>query len=180
MNITCAEFEVLLADWVDGTLAADQKAQVEAHAAECAACAELARDAAGAMAMMERAALVEPPPPMVNRILFEAISGYSRVETRPSWFARWLGPIVQPRFAMGMAMTALSIVMLGRYTGIEIRQLKPSDLNPAAVWSATENRAHRVWTRAVKEYENLKLVYDVQTRLQEWNDNASNGAEEQQ
>ena len=179
MKITCTHFEIVLADWLDGALASDQKAQVEAHAAGCPACAELARDAAGAMRLMERVAVVEPPAALMNRILFEATSGYSRVETRPSWFARWLDPVLQPRFAMGMAMTALSVVMLGRYTGIEIRQLKPSDLNPAMLLPAAEDRAHHMWNRAMKEYENLKLVYDVQTRLQEWSGAAPEGADQQ-
>jgi hypothetical protein len=58
--------------------------------------------------------------------------------------------------------------MLGRLTGIEPRQLKPSDLHPTAVWTAIDDKVHRTWERAVKYYENLRLVYEVQTRLQEW------------
>ena len=69
---------------------------------------------------------------------------------------------------MGMAMTVLSFSMLGRLAGIEMRQLKPSDLHPVSVWMAVENRAHRAWDRAVKYYENLRVVYEVQTRLREW------------
>jgi hypothetical protein len=69
---------------------------------------------------------------------------------------------------MGMAMTILSFGMLGKLSGIEARQLRPADLHPAAVWTAIDNRVHRTWERAVKYYENLRLVYEVQTRLQEW------------
>ena len=69
---------------------------------------------------------------------------------------------------MGMAMTILSFSMLGRLAGIEVRQLKPQDLHPASVWAAVDNRVYRTWERAVKYYENLRLVYEVQTRLQEW------------
>ena len=66
-------------------------------------------------------------------------------------------------------MTILSFSMLGRLAGVEVRQLKPSDLQPAKVWAAVDDKAHRAWARAVKYYENLRLVYEVQTRLQEWN-----------
>jgi hypothetical protein len=58
--------------------------------------------------------------------------------------------------------------MLARLAGIEPQQLKPSDLHPAAVWTALDNKVHRTWERAVKYYENLRLVYEVQTRLQAW------------
>ena len=47
-RITCTEFEILLADYMDGTLANEQKAVVEEHRNDCVSCAELAQDAAGA------------------------------------------------------------------------------------------------------------------------------------
>ena len=65
-------------------------------------------------------------------------------------------------------MTILSFSMLGRFAGIEVRQLTPADLQPTRIWSALDDKMHRAWERGVKYYENLKLVYEVQTRLQEW------------
>ena len=153
-RMTCNEFEILLADYLDGTLAAEEKAAVEEHRNGCASCAELAIDAAGAMAFIERAATVDPPPAMVNRILFEVTSGASRSVIKPSWIERLLGRragfILQPRFAMGMAMAVISVAMVGRF------------------WGAAESGVARSWDRAVKGYENLQLVYEVQTQLEEW------------
>ena len=57
--MTCADLEILLADYVDGTLRGEEKSALESHLAGCAECAELARDASGAVAFMERAATVE-------------------------------------------------------------------------------------------------------------------------
>ena len=70
--MNCAEFEIPICDYVDGTLSADRRAEVERHLAECPACAELARDSAAALAFMETAAEAGPPPELVTRILFEA------------------------------------------------------------------------------------------------------------
>jgi anti-sigma factor RsiW len=169
---TCVDLEILLADYLDGTLAAAEKTAVEAHLAQCAACAEFARDAASAMSFMERAAVVDVPPALVNRILFEATQGFHQASRKPSWIVGLLGPaagrILQPRFAMGMAMAALSFTMIFRYTGLEVRQLTLSDLRPTSVWAGAGNRAHRVWDRAVKSYENVRLVYQVQAQLDEW------------
>jgi anti-sigma factor RsiW len=173
----CTDLEIVLADYVDGTLHGAQRSAVESHLAECADCAELARDAAGAVAFMERAATIEAPPELVTRILFEVTSGPSRAVVKPSWvrrvFGKWLEPVLQPRFAMGMAMTVLSFAMLQRLTGIEVRQLKPSDLDPVKVWAAVDDRAHRAWERTVKYYESLRLVFEIQTRLKEWTDEQS-------
>jgi anti-sigma factor RsiW len=175
--MNCAEFEIRLADYLDGALdhpsKVEEKSALEAHRAECAACAELARDAGGAMAFMERAADVETPPEVVTRILFEITSGPSRAQMKPSWtrriFGKWLEPILQPRYAMGMAMTVLSFAMLGRFTGIR-RQLTPADLDPVKIWTSAEDRAQRVWERSVKYYENLRVVFEIQTQLKEWTD----------
>ena len=159
---------------IDGTLRAEEKATVENHLAGCAECAELARDAAGAVAFMERAATVDVPPELVTKLLFEVTNGPSRAIVKPSLvrklFGKWMEPVLQPRFAMGMAMTVLSFAMLGRIAGIEMRQLKPADLDPVKVWAAAEDKVVQVWGKGVKYYQNLRLVFEIQTRLKEWTD----------
>jgi anti-sigma factor RsiW len=171
--MTCAEIEILLADYVDGTIRGAEKLALETHLKSCQECAELAADSANAVAFMERASSVEAPPELVTRILFEVTSGPSAAQVKPSWtrriFGKWLEPVLQPRYAMGMAMTVLSFAMLGRFTGIH-RQLTAADLDPVKIWMATEDRAHRVWERSVKYYENLRVVFEIQTQLKEWTD----------
>jgi anti-sigma factor RsiW len=174
--MACSEAEVLLAEYVDGTLGTEDRAAVEHHLAECSVCAELAHDAAGAVAFMERAAVVNAPPELVTKLLSEISNGPSRAVVKPSLlqkavrrlFGKWMEPVLQPRFAMGMAMTVLSFAMLGRIAGIEMRQLKPADLDPVTVWTSAEDRVVRVWEKGVKYYQNLRLVFEIQTRLKEW------------
>jgi anti-sigma factor RsiW len=174
--MTCADLEILLAEYVDQTLRGEEKSAVEQHLAACPACAELARDAAGAVMFMERAAVVEAPPELVTRILFEMTTGPSRAAVKPSLirrlFGSWGERMLQPRFTMSVAMTILSFAMLGRFSGIEVRQLKPSDLDPVKVWMAAEDRVSRTWERTVKYYENLRVVYEIQTQLREWTEQA--------
>jgi len=47
-------------------------------------------------------------------------------------------------------MAVLSLAMVGRF------------------WSAAESTVERSWDRAVKGYQSLQLVYDVQSQLEEW------------
>jgi anti-sigma factor RsiW len=168
--VNCADVEILLADFVDGTLRGDAASAVEAHLAGCAACSQLARDSAEAVAFMERAAVVEAPPELVTRILFEVTAGPSRAVIKPSLvrrlFGKWLEPILQPRVAMSMALTILSFAIIGRST--HVRQLTPSDLDPVKVFTAAEDRVVRWYNRGVKYYESMRVVYEIQTRLKEW------------
>lgn len=170
----CDELDELLADYFDGTLTSEPLARVEQHLASCPVCAGLARDIEAATAFVRRVGPVEPPPELVTRIVNETASGRHGTLRRRSGFRLWLDrlfePVLQPRLAMSMALTILSFSMLGRLTGVEVRQLRPADLNPVRVWASVEDRTHHVWNRAVMYYESLRLVYEVQARLSEDND----------
>jgi anti-sigma factor RsiW len=183
--MTCADLEVFTCDYVDGTLAPGVRVEVEHHMAECPACAELARDASAAVAFMGRAAEVKTPPELLTRILFQAPWTKAPVSAGSGfrkWIQRAIHPVLQPRFVMGMAMTILSFAMLARYVA-PFRQFNPADLKPTEVWASTENRMHRFWQRSVKFYENIRFVYQLQSRLREWQqvqDEQRAGGEEKQ
>lgn len=163
--MNCAELDILICDYVDGTLGAAQKTAVERHLADCALCAELARDVAAAVRFMERAAEVEPPPELVTRILFDAPWHKGADATGANrWIQSIFSPFLQPRFVMGMAMSILSLSLMFN----TVRQVRPQDLEPAKVWAGMEDRAVRTWARTVKFYDNLKVVYQMQTLLHEW------------
>ena len=170
--MNCAELEILLCDYLDGALHLERKAEVEAHLAGCASCASLAKDAQVAVEFIARAEVVEPPPELLTRILFDLRGEIQREAPEAGgvrqWFAQWLRPVLQPKFAMGMAMTVLSLSMLGSFAGIKVRQLNPAELDPAKIVMGIEDRAHRGWLSVVKYYESLRLVYEIQTRIQEW------------
>jgi anti-sigma factor RsiW len=169
-NMHCSDIEILLAEYVDGTLQAGTKSAVENHLANCKGCRELAEDAAGAVAFMARTASVDAPPQLLTQILFHAPAMKPTLARR--LFGRvlggWIEPVLQPRMAMGMGVAALSFFMLRP----GVRQLTPSDLNPVKVWTAAENRANRIWERGVKSYENLRMVYEIETRLNQWREEA--------
>lgn len=173
MKLNCAEFEILLCDAVDGQLRGEAQEAFEAHRSSCAACAEYAADVLGATAFMERAATVEPPKELVTKILYDlprapksiASGGASGLR---SVLSRWLGPVLAPKLAMGMAMTVLSLSMLANVFKVPVRPLSAVDLDPVKIWVSVDDQAHRAWNRAVKYYENLRLVFEIQSRLQEW------------
>jgi anti-sigma factor RsiW len=162
--MNCAEVEILICEYVDGTLAPAGRAEVEHHLAECPACTALVQDSAAALQFIERAAQVEPPQELVSRILFDPPWRHHG----KNWFQRAFHAVLQPKFAMSMALTVLSLSMMLP----KMRQLEPSDLAPAQVWAGLEDRAYRVWARTMKFYDNLKFVYQIQTTLREWQQQA--------
>jgi hypothetical protein len=63
-----------------------------------------------------------------------------------------------------MAMTMLSVGMLLRLGGVR----EWADLNPVNLYQTAEDQVTRLWDRGVKHYQSLKLVYEIQSRYQEW------------
>ncbi|HWF10540.1 MAG TPA: zf-HC2 domain-containing protein [Bryobacteraceae bacterium] len=167
--LSCAEFETLLADWLDETLAPAEREASLRHLESCAACAALLEDAASAVSFMERAADVEVPPALVSKILHATNSGWEfklRGRGISGWINRTFAPVLKPRFVMGAVLTLMSATMLTRCA--PNRTLTPSDLDPVHLWASLDLRAHRVWDQAVKSYESMRLVYEVKSQINDW------------
>ena len=166
--MNCADAEILICDYA--TLASAERFELERHLGDCPACAELARDSAAALAFLQRVADVEPPPELVNRILFDERwkQQTSRAAGLRQWFHKLLQPVLQPKLAMSMALTVLFLAALGRYVAPS-RQLTSADFNPVRIWQSIDDRVYRGWQRTVKFYESIKFVYQIRARLQEWN-----------
>lgn len=170
--MTCAELEYALADYLDGTLSAAGCVALEAHVASCDGCRQFLADASAGFEALKTAEPVIPPPDLVTSIAYQAPIGRARRPfERRGWLNRlatgWLQPMLQPRFAMGMAMTVLSFAMLERCTGIHVQHIAAAELNPISIWRGVEDRAVRMKDRTVKYYENIRVVYDIETRLRE-------------
>jgi hypothetical protein len=169
--LRCLDVEPLLADYIDETLTSSERAAVEQHLATCPGCKEFAAELAQVTQFVAKAPPVEPPADLVTRIIFETQSGRHGTFSRGNWLQRALRPLVQPflqpRLAMGMALTILSFSMVARLAGIQVTEIKASDLEPSRVWMEIENRTLRGWDAVVKKYENFKLVIEIQQRLNE-------------
>lgn len=164
--MNCTEIEILLADYLDESLAAHEMSAVAAHLSECAACRELAQDATLAVTFMGRTESVDAAPSeLVNRILFDVTSsdghGLGKPRLSRRLFGRWLRPVFEPRLVMGMAMTALSLGMMLSFAPV-------ARLNPMGLWTTTEDQVTRLWDRGVKFSHSVPMVVQIQSRYQEW------------
>jgi hypothetical protein len=81
---------------------------------------------------------------------------------------------------MGMAMTVLSFSMLARCTGTPVQHLQAADLNPGKVLANLEDRVLRTRDRVVKNYENLRVVYEIESRLNEMQQTEQGQKQDQQ
>ena len=163
--MNCADVEILLCDYLDGTLASAQRVELESHLGTCTLCAEFAADAGAGLAVLEHLPDAHPPQELVTRILHQAPAGG---RLKANWLKRFFEPILQPRYGFGAMMTILSLSMMTRCAGVPVRTLKAEDLNPERVWVNLETKVERIYDRSIKAYQNMRLVYEVRQELRQW------------
>jgi hypothetical protein len=181
--MNCAEFEGLLAEALDGALAGAVRARFDDHRAGCADCGPLYADAAAGLSWMKSLEEVEPPRNLVRNILIATSGQEAKAEAGDpgrGWTRGWLKPALfplyaavrQPRFAMSAAMALFSVSLMMQVTGVKLSDLRALDLRPSALQSSAVRGYNETSTKVVKYYENIRLVYEIQTRMQELKDAA--------
>jgi len=173
--LSCEQFEVLLADHIDGELSsparAGDRAAFERHLSSCQACAAILADVQSAVAFMQTAAEVEPPPALLTNILHATNSGWEfklRAKGIRGAINRFFAPVLRPRFVMGAMLTLMSITMLSRCAGGPKTKLSAADLDPVRLWTSLDDRTHRLWDRTMKSYESMRLVYEIRNQINDW------------
>ncbi len=178
--MTCSEFEIRLCDYLDGASAATERRELEEHASGCQLCAALLADAVAVQQFVGRVEPVEAPPELVTGILYRTRDVRSRAWAMAGGWRVWFRPLLQPRFAMSMAMTILSVSLLYRVAGVQIRQLEVADLSPVKIWQTVDDTVNRAWNRGVKFYQNIRFIYEImdQWRALQAEDEQAREAEE--
>lgn len=176
-RMQCAEFEAMLTDALDGMLGETDESRFQAHLAVCSSCAPLFNEAEAGLKWLSalREDEAEPPAMMVENIL-RATIGTSPIpkaaKEKRSWrerlnempvFAPVFQTVFQPRFAMGFGMAFFSVMMLLNLVGIQVKDIRYIDLRPSTVVTAY----YETTGRAVKYWENIRFVYEIESRIRD-------------
>jgi anti-sigma factor RsiW len=162
----CARTEEKLSDYLDGILSPAEAAEFSAHSSTCDACGKLVKQVGGLVHQMRALDALETPPQLIPKIL-ESTLGPRRTHSAgwQRWFA-WVPQLWQPRFAMGVGTVAATILIVLYTTGMSPAKLKKADLSPTNVFRTANRQVHLTYARSAKFVNDLRVVYEIQTRLQ--------------
>lgn len=176
-SMQCAEFDGLLSEAVEGSLSGSKLALFQAHAQGCQVCGPFFAEVQAGRSWLKSLDEVEPPANLVHNILIATSGQESRLSSASatrSWknqFTGWLRPVFapvfamarQPRFAMSFGMVFFSMSITMSLAGVKFTDLSHLDLRPSSLRrSYYENKG-----KVVKYYENIRFVYEVESRVRE-------------
>ncbi|MGD1021847.1 MAG: zf-HC2 domain-containing protein [Candidatus Sulfotelmatobacter sp.] len=181
-GMQCQEFDGLLTDALDGVLTGLQLDRFQAHARTCSACGPLFAEVEAGRNWLKDLTEVEPPVSLVTNVLASTTGVDTQrlrvnlsapqprvtwVEKAQAWAFEAMQPIWttvrQPRFAMsfGMAFFSLSVAL-------SVLGVKPADLRQVSLRPATiRHTYYNTQARVVRYYENIRFVYEVESRVRE-------------
>lgn len=165
MNWTCEETELRLSDYLDGLLTAAEKHEFDAHVNACERCTPLVSSVMHALSSLRSLPQIEPPPRFVYNILDktlgprETVTGWAAIRT-------WLRGFNPQRLAYGGVSFCAMFLVFASFTGFNWKKPRIADLSPANVYRGADRQAHLVYARGSKFVSDLRVVYEIQSRLQ--------------
>ena len=172
MNWTCEQTEARLSDYLDGLLQPAEQAAFDFHVNGCERCTPLVAGVSHVLGTLQTLAQVEPPPQLFGAILTATLGPRSWRRAK-----RWLRGLQSPRFVYSAVSVAATFVVILTATGFSFRKPKLADLAPATIYRRTNSQVHLVYAHTVKVVSDLRVVYEIQTRL---NENDQNPATREQ
>jgi hypothetical protein len=181
-GMQCNEFDALLSDALDKMLTGPKAEAFLAHGKTCPVCGPLLAEAEVGKRWLEQLVEVEPPVTLVHNILAATVGidtarlhGRATGSAQASWMERmaeWgrmvFSPIAnvarQPRFAMSFGMAFFSLSISLSLFGVKLSDVRHTDLRPSAIKRSYYETSGRV----VKYYENIRFVYEIESRVREF------------
>ncbi len=81
-------------------------------------------------------------------------------------------------FAYGAASVMATLIVVLGASGFSLRKPKLADLRPAAIYQSADRGVHLVRARCVKYVSDLRVVYEIQSRLRQDENNLQTAPEE--
>lgn len=164
MSWSCQQIEERLSDYLDDLLSAGERAEMERHTAGCARCTQLVAQVGGFVRRVQSLEPIEPSSSLISAILDQTLGPRVTKHGWRRWLA-WTPTLLQPRFAMGLATAAASLVILFYASGLSSAKIRKGDLNPVNIYRSMNRQTHLVYARGVKYVNDLRVVYEIQSRL---------------
>lgn len=194
-EISCAEFDLMLGEAIDGALPENSMASFRQHVAGCQTCGPIFAETQAGLNWLKLLEPAEPPAHLVHNILAATTAKEESLRAATGhgvgWrerIARILEPVLapvygivrQPRFALNAAMAFFSISLLLNVAGVKVSELRLADLTPSAIKANASSRYYETTNRVVKYYESIRVVYELESTVRDLKRAVTTNTEQEQ
>lgn len=165
MTWTCEQTEARLSDYLDGFLQPAEQTAFDLHVNACERCTPLVANVSHVLGTLHTLEQVEPSPQLVNTILAATLGPRSWRNAK-----RWLRSFQSPRFVYSAVSVAATFIVILTASGFSWKKPKLADLAPGAIYHSADRQAHRFYARSTKFVSDLRVVYEIQSRLRQDNE----------
>jgi hypothetical protein len=168
MNWTCEQTEARLSDYLDGLLQPAEQTAFDLHVNMCERCTPLVASVSHLLGTLHTLEQVEPSPRLVHSIL-------TATQGPQSWRKAkgWVRSLRSPRFVYSVVSVAATFVILLAASGFFSHKPKLADLYPTTIYRNADRQAHLVYARSSKFVSDMRVVYEIQSRMNENEPNPS-------
>jgi anti-sigma factor RsiW len=164
MTWTCEQTEARLSDYLDGFLQPSEQTAFDLHVNACERCTPLVASVSHVLGTLHTLEQVEPSPQLVNSILTATVGPQSWRNAK-----RWLRSFQSPRFVYSVVSVAATFIVILAASGFFSHKPKLADLYPTTIYRNADRRAHLVYARGTKFFSDMRVVYEIQSRLRQDN-----------
>ncbi len=196
-GLQCSEFEAMLADALDwdgapgaaeivaSVLGPEARHAFDAHGRSCQVCGPLLAEAQEGMRLLRSMDELEPPKNLLHNILAatsmtEARAQAAASESSIGWlesvrrtFRPSLAGLMRSRFATSFAMAFFSLSLTLTLAGVKFSDVRRIDWHPSAMRRSVVLGYTQIEARAARYYDNLRVVYEVESRVRELKKNTT-------
>jgi len=165
MTWTCEQTEARLSDYLDGFLQPAEQTAFDLHVNACERCTPLVASVSHVLGKLHTLEQVEPSPQLVNSILTATLGPQSWRNAK-----RWLRSFQSPRFVYSVVSVAATFIVILAASGFFSHKPKLADLHPTTIYRNADRQAHLVYARGTKFLSDMRVVYEIQSRLRQDND----------
>jgi hypothetical protein len=192
IDLDCLAWEALLADKMDGAMAPEAEAAFAEHGRRCPGCSELLEQAGQGREWLKLLEEHAPATPvhLLSKILAKTQGAGHESDyplgtgiahgaaLLPGQAGRWGLPFLPPpsaavrganhaRLLMTAGMAFFSVALTLSVVGVRLNSVHAAELRPQAVQADVSRSFYGTKKQVVSFYENLRLVYEVESKMHE-------------